>query len=256
MMLSYGRESSVCRPWNAFWALAMILFCTSICSAESPASKNRQGNRMFAEGRYEEAEGAYLGAEALDPGRPEILYNLGNALIKQNRHKEGIQALQPSIGDGNARTKQHSWYNTGNALYAMGNFKDSSEAYIQALRLNPADRDAKHNLELALRELEKQKRSRSSRDPENSEEPAPTHSTADNREGEKRQDQRDQSHSDRGKERNDTESSQSRNAAERKGTLGKEQALQILDAVQNQELTEHRKLLEPRAIKTPSDKDW
>jgi hypothetical protein len=39
----------------------------------------------------------------------------------------------------------------------MGRFKESAEAYIQALKLKPTDGDAKHNLELALKKLKQQR---------------------------------------------------------------------------------------------------
>ena len=44
-------------------------------------------------------------------------------------------------------------FNTGNALFRQGDMEHAIESYKQALRLDPHDRDAKHNLELALAQL-------------------------------------------------------------------------------------------------------
>ncbi len=51
-----------------------------------------------------------------------------------------------------------AWYNLGNALFGTGKYKDAAEAYVQTLRINPADREAKQNLELALRKLQQQQK--------------------------------------------------------------------------------------------------
>ena len=42
-------------------------------------------------------------------------------------------------------------FNRGNAAYMMENYVEAVEAYIEVLRIDPDDLDAKHNLELALR---------------------------------------------------------------------------------------------------------
>jgi tetratricopeptide (TPR) repeat protein len=214
----------------AAFSLAAILY-PSISAAESPASKNKEGNRLFAEGRYEDAEKAYLGAAVNGPGRPEILYNLGNSLIKQKKYNPGVQALRQSMGNGDTRVQENSWYNSGNALFLMDNFKDAAEAFIQALRLDPADRDAKYNLELSLMQRKQQEQKQS-------------------RTNQKRQDS-GQSQAGKDKERND-----SRQARQREGSISREQAAQILDAVRSQELEEQRKLLERRAGPNASGKDW
>ena len=43
------------------------------------------------------------------------------------------------------------YYNLGNSLFKANKLNESIEAYKNALRNNPADEDAKHNLQLALR---------------------------------------------------------------------------------------------------------
>ena len=94
-----------------------------------------------------------------NPGKPEVLYNLGNSLIKQKKYDQGIQSLRQSANKGDKAIRENSWYNTGNALFETGRFKDSAEAFVQALKLDPSDNDAKHNLELALLKLKEQQQS-------------------------------------------------------------------------------------------------
>jgi Ca-activated chloride channel family protein len=254
--LSSGSRSAGRRLRIALLAAFAILSCISYSRAESLASKNKKGNRLYAEGNYEEAEKAYLEAEAKDPDRPEILYNLGNALIKQNKLEEGIGALRRSRSKEDQKTEENSWFNTGNAFFLMGNFKNSSEAYIQALKLNPADKDAKHNLELALKKLEQKEQQQSQKGRNGSDS---KNSAQDQTKPEKKNEQhnkKDQMSSTSGNEQKDTQPSQNGSAARPRDSLSKEQALQILDAVQDQELSEHRRLFKRRAGQESSRKDW
>jgi Ca-activated chloride channel homolog len=133
-------------------AVAAVLFVlpgVSTARADSVASKNKDGNRLFSQEKYQEAEKAYLDAEVQSPDRPELLYNLGNTLIKQKKYEQALQSLRQAVSKGDEGLQESSWFNAGNALFEMGNFRDSAQAYIQALRINPADRDAKYNLEMA-----------------------------------------------------------------------------------------------------------
>jgi Ca-activated chloride channel family protein len=243
----------------AFFILAtVILVHLPAAKAESPASKNREGNRLFAEGKYEEAEKAYLEAQVDSPGKPEILYNLGNSFIKQGKYPQGIQSLQQSADKGNKQIKTDSLYNTGNALYSMGDYKGSAEAFIEALKLNPGDRDAKHNLELALRKL-KELQQKQKQDA--------------NREQKKQSDQKDtESKENKGEQtqpnRQEQKSSGTENdeenpakmkpepAVSRDGSITREQAQQILDAVRNQEIDQQRKLIESRSRSRGNERDW
>jgi Ca-activated chloride channel homolog len=238
-------------------AAGFILANASLSGAESLASKNKEGNRLYAQGKYEEAERAYLDAEVNSPGKPEILYNLGNSLIRQKKFNQGTQALHQSISKGDKGIKENSWYNTGNALFSMGNYKDSAQAFIQALRLDPADKDAKHNLELALLKLkqQEQKQSGTSQKQQSDGNPAPEQPSA-GKEGQKPPSKQDQERA--GKENKQNESMKPRpgQANPRAGSINKEKAAQILDAVQNQELEQQRELLERHAKQRTNEKDW
>ncbi len=109
-----------------------------------------------------------MDAQVKNPGKPEVLYNLGNSLIKQKKYSQGVQSLRQSANKGDKAIRENSWYNTGNALFEAGHFKDSAEAFVQSLKLDPSDKDAKHNLELALLKLKEQQQSAANQKPKNS----------------------------------------------------------------------------------------
>jgi tetratricopeptide (TPR) repeat protein len=232
----------------------MTLVFPASVYAESLASKNKEGNRLYSEGKYEEAEKAYLDAQVKSPGKPEILYNLGNSLIKQKEYDRGLQALRQSMGKGNEDVKRNSWFNGGNALFHMGNYKDATESYIQALRLDPSDQDAKHNLEMALRELKQQEQQSSGSDQQQENSRDPNQSSNENKD--QQQFNQDSQNSGSQDKPDRTEREQYSEADPRESQMSKEQALQMLDAVQDRELEEQRKLLNQRTRRKSNERDW
>lgn len=244
------------RALIAFFLFTVVLAGSQICRSESLASKNKRGNRLFEQGKYEDAEKAYLSAQADNPGKPEVLYNLGNSLIKQKKYREGVQALGQSIKEGDKRIKEKGWYNTGNSLFSAGDYKDSADAFIQALRLDPGDRDAKHNLELALMKLEKQKQETSDKNQKQQDSKGSnTDKSPSGKQTQPQKSNQDKSSSGNQKE-NDRAKPQPSQSIQREGSISKDQALQLLDAVKNQELKEQRKLLETRAAQKSNSRDW
>jgi Ca-activated chloride channel homolog len=248
------------RQCSVRWILlSMIIFVAilPVSKAETLASKNKEGNRLFAQGKFEDAEKAYLEAQGKNPGKSEILYNLGNSLIKQKKYDQGIQSLRQSMNNGDKGIKESSWYNAGNALFTAGKFKESSEAYIQALRLDPSDREAKHNLELAILKMKQPESKPQDGNSKQNQGDSRQDSSGNNKKDDKQQannNKRDNSGSP--KDQNESMKSPTSPNAPREGSISKEQALQILDALKNRELEDQRKLLERRAAQQTNKKDW
>jgi Ca-activated chloride channel homolog len=258
-----GRQSIVMAhsPLRKFvfcWMpLTMIIFAAVLPAsrAESLASKNKEGNRLFAQGKFEDSEKAYLEAQGTNPGKPEILYNLGNSLIKQKKYDQGIQSLRQSMNSGGKGIKENSWYNAGNALFSMDKFKDAAESYVQALKLDPADREAKHNLELALLKLKQQESQQNSNSRKN-QESSRQNPSGNNKEDKQQANNNDRKNSGAPKDQNEPMKQPSSSGTPREGSISREQALQMLDALQNRELEDQRKLLERRATQRINKKDW
>ncbi|HEX6065398.1 MAG TPA: VWA domain-containing protein [Longimicrobiales bacterium] len=129
-----------------------------------------RGNRLFRAGKYEEAARVYQEVIASGKAPSYVRYNLGTALLKLGRYAEAQQHLQLATREADAELKQRANYNLGNRYLEAARKGDAGEettqlldaaveAYKQALRLDPADMDAKWNLELALREQQKQNQS-------------------------------------------------------------------------------------------------
>ncbi len=248
-------EQSAGKRFLPLCALALVV---PNAAADSVAGKNKTGNHLFSQGKYQEAEKAYLDAQLDAPGRPELLYNLGNSLVKQKKYDNAIQSLRQAVSKGDRGLQANGWYNLGNALFESGGYQDAAQAYIQALQINPADRDTKHNLELAWKKLQEQKQN-SANNNQNQDKQNKSDSGQNQQQNQDnaQQQKNNQGSSPRGeKDRKQTQESQPSQAERQEMPLSKEQALQILDAMKNQELSEKRKLLERQAKRKTGGRDW
>ncbi len=137
--------------WIAISVLSLMFLAT--VNAESIRGKINRGNKLFKEGKYEQALAAYQDALLDDPLNEVALFDLGDAYYKIKKYKEAIDAYQKVVGSQNLELSAKAFYNIGNAYFQQNKLKESIEAYKKALELNPNDRDAKYNLELARAKL-------------------------------------------------------------------------------------------------------
>lgn len=63
-----------------------------------------KGDAAYAEGRYEEAFAAFQEAYALS-NRPQLLFNVSNALERLGRYAEAVEALEKYLASGKARER-------------------------------------------------------------------------------------------------------------------------------------------------------
>jgi tetratricopeptide (TPR) repeat protein len=108
----------------------------------------------------------YAGADrhleqALEIGgeSPRALFNAGTGKLGAGAPGAALQPLARAAAgkDAEARAlRPDALYNLGNAYLAAGYAAAAADSYRAALRLRPDHQPTKHNLELALRALEKQ----------------------------------------------------------------------------------------------------
>lgn len=139
-------------------AAALVLLAALLAGCSSAAWEARRAERRYDAGDW---AGAYQAFEkALNAGgNPAFAFDAGNALYRQKHYDQAAGRWRGTLGE--ARFRQRSAYNLGNAAVrlaedATGPAKDSLldaavTAYEDALRQDPGDRDAKWNLEIALR---------------------------------------------------------------------------------------------------------
>ena len=133
--------------------IVCIMLAVSFSYAQSDRDKVAEGNQLFSEEKYDEANNKYQDALLDNPTSPEIQFNVGNVLYKKNDHEKALESYQKSLDSDDALFQSQSYYNIGNTLYKSGKLPESILAYEQALKLNPDDMDAKYNLEFVRNQM-------------------------------------------------------------------------------------------------------
>ncbi len=133
-------------------------------------TETREGNRLYEEGRYAEAHEKYLEALLEAPDSPIIRFNDGNALYQGQDYESALESFRAAVESGDPQLASAAWYNLGNTLYRQGALPESLEAFKQALRADPADVDAKHNLERVLEQMQQQQQEQQQGDGEDDQE--------------------------------------------------------------------------------------
>ena len=137
--------------------LTGILFFIFFCSCPALAAENP--DKLYGQGRFEEAEKAYSRSDMDNPKDIRYRYNRGCAAYQNSDFKGAMAAFSSVLRrSDNEEIQFKAAYNLGNAAFKEGNFESAVGQYKEALLSNPESEDAKYNLELALRELEKLKK--------------------------------------------------------------------------------------------------
>jgi Ca-activated chloride channel family protein len=135
--------------------MLMLIACCTI--AQSTTSRIAKGNEYYKLAQYEQAENEYRAALESDPENKIAQYNLANALQKQRKFNEALHVLDPLSASATDKVlKSKSYYNQGVAHTKLKNLDASIDSYKNALRINPDDKEARENLQKALREKKKQ----------------------------------------------------------------------------------------------------
>ncbi len=140
--------------------IGLLLGClaTFAGSAQDSQVKMQEGNARYRQQQYAEAEALYAEALALRPSRLDARYNRANALVRLNRADEALKEFDDvAFKATEADLKSKAYYNKGVILSGQQKLEESIEAYKMALRHNPADQQARENLQKALTELKKKK---------------------------------------------------------------------------------------------------
>jgi Ca-activated chloride channel family protein len=134
--------------------LLRVVFSATAMAAENP-------DELYNQGQFAEAEKAYAASDMDHPKDTRYRYNRGCAAY-QNSDYQGATAAFSSIlrRAQDSETRFRSAYNLGNTAFKQGDLVSAAARYKQAILWKPENKDAKYNLELVLRELEKQKQAK------------------------------------------------------------------------------------------------
>jgi tetratricopeptide (TPR) repeat protein len=131
--------------------MSMLAACRALPQAAEHL--NDAANRQYAARDFARALETYRRAEVLRPDLPALNYNAANTLNQQNDFTRAIGEATRAIRSTDADLQDRGYYSMGNAYVRTNQLREAVDAYKSALRANPADADAKYNLEVIQRRL-------------------------------------------------------------------------------------------------------
>lgn len=139
--------------------ILLIVFVFSIVFANAQSDKTfvRQGNKLYQKDDFANAAIDYQKALDKNPNSLSGTFNLADAIYGQEDYEKSAEIFA-KIGQADLAKEQKgmAYYNLGNSLLKAQQYEQSIEAYKMALRNNPADEDARYNLEYARQMLKKE----------------------------------------------------------------------------------------------------
>ena len=135
-------------------AIIIIMLVASMVdvSAQSDRRSIRSGNRQYRQQNFVKAEAEYRKAVSANSSNPQALYNLGCALMMQNKDSLAtVQFEKAGRLEKDPKRKAMVYHNIGFICQNHRLYSEAIEAYKESLRNNPSDNETRYNLELCKR---------------------------------------------------------------------------------------------------------
>ena len=267
--MSAKSPQSTIRPVH-YVLLVLPLFLMGWIGGWSQAIK--RGNVHYQAEAYDAALEAYQSAAEDRPENTISRYNLGTALYQKKQFEKAADEFRRSLDAADSVHRAQGYYNLGNVQIQLNDIEGAIRSYKSALRLNPADLDAKHNLELALEKLQqesKQNRSESGDEDKGQQEQDQQQQNQDQQDSDEQEpNQQDQENPSESEQQNQESSEQEATSEEsspqpEQGStqqpveMSEEDAIRLLEAIKDNEKEIQKKILQKRfSRRQRPEKDW
>ena len=281
--------------YKTYIFIVLTLGSFSSVISQSERKMTRNGNTSYETGDFIDAEINYKKALDKNSNLLEAQFNLGDALVKQERFDEALDAFEKvSVSTEDQNLKANALHNKGNVLLSQQDLEGAIESYKDALRINPKDHETRYNYAYVKKLLDEQQQQQNqdqdqdednqednkeqdkeqnkegndqedqknegseNKDQENSEnedEKQDQQDEGDNNNDETEQDQQDKGQTD-GEDSN--EENQGELPKPRENKLSPEEAQRLLDALNQQEekVQDKMKKHKLKGAKVKIEKDW
>lgn len=234
-----------------------LLFSGLFSFAQKEKKPLIEGNKFYKEQDYKQSAEAYNKALNLAPANPLANYNMGNTQFRLNKFEDAAGLYNNAIVNSrNKSEKEKSFYNKGVSFSKQQKLEESINAYKEALKLDPADQEARENLQKALLEKKQQDKNKENKDKQNKQDK--DNKKDQNKNNKKDQDKQDQNKQDQEKQDQDKQ----KKPEEQESKLTKQQVEQLLKSAAQKEKEVQQKLQKQeqekerkRAYQMP-EKDW
>lgn len=149
------------------YILCMCLALTAVAGYGQKTDRDylRSGNKLYKDSLFVKAEVDYRKALELNPKSADAMYNLGNALMMQEKAKEAMEQFDAASRlEKDKKKLAQIYHNMGVILQSSKQLPQCIEAYKQSLRNNPKDNETRYNLALAQKQLKDQQQNQQNQD--------------------------------------------------------------------------------------------
>ena len=207
----------------------------------------RSGNKLYNDSLFIKAEVDYRKALDINPKSTDAMFNLGNALLMQQKAKEAMEQYESVSKVEKDKSKlAEIYHNMGVILQSAKQYPQCIEAYKESLRNNPKDDETRYNLALAQKLLKDQQQNQQNQDQKQQQQ----------QQQEQKEDKQDQNKDQQEQEQKDQQQQQQQQQ-QNKNEMSKENAQQLLNAVMQDEKNVQEKVKKQIQIQGKKlDKDW
>ncbi|HEY9167573.1 MAG TPA: tetratricopeptide repeat protein [Candidatus Kryptonia bacterium] len=224
----------------AYSTLFVIFASAGFAPAQTIRSHVNKGVKLYKDGRYVDSEVEFKKGLAQAPANFQAHYNLGDSYYKEGKYDEAMKSYNTALPKaGGENRKSDIFYNMGNSLLKDKKIKESIGAYVDALKLNPNDQDAKYNLSYAIDLLKNQNQNKDK-----------------NKNNQDKNDQKQNKQDNNQKNKDQNKQQQNQQAQMKQSKISRDQAEAILSALNNDEKALQKRLRKMKAEQAKTDKDW
>ena len=240
--------------------LILALVSAVTVSAQTDRKEVRAGNKAFRKGDFRKSEIDYRRAVLKYSLSVAAQYNLASSLYRQDDY-EGAQKALSSIaetvsGIEAAGTKADFYFNQGDVALAQKDYASAVKSFRQSLLLRPNDMDAKENYIYAKEMLRQSQDNQGGQDGDNSQ----NQDDQNNQNNQDNQDNNQQQNNNNQQQNNQNQQNpQDQNNAAAEGNISRQQARQMLNAIQAKEKETQDKVKKEKAEMLKSrqkEKNW
>lgn len=239
--------------------LILALASAVTVSAQTDRKEVRAGNKAFRKGDFRKSEIDYRKAVLKDSLSVAAQYNLASSLYRQDDY-EGAQKALSSIAETvsaveTVGTKADFYFNQGDVALAKKDYASAVKSFRQSLLLRPDDMDAKENY-IYAKEMLRQSQDNQSQDNQGGQDG----DNSQNQDNQNNQDNNQQQNNDNQQQNNQNQQNpQDQNNAAAEGNISRQQARQMLNAIQAKEKETQDKVKKEKAEMLKSrqkEKNW
>ena len=220
------------------------------------------GNASLQAGKADDALVHYDKAVKKLPAEAGTHFDRGAALYALSRFDEAGEEFLRATEAKDPALKASAFYNLGNAFFKKEKFKEAVSAYTRSLGLKPDDKQAKWNLEMALRKQkdkeDKDKKDQDQKDKDKKKDGKDKQDKKDQKKDDKKDDQKKDDKDKKDQKDQDKKDKQDQKPQEKPSTPKEQEQIQsVLDNLERSSKDLEKERAKARAVRrAPPERDW